>query len=101
MTPHAIIEKHTFYPFLLIYSGMTIVTTTMVTVMYIWVPSTSDSTLSPELAFYAMTDEARNFAIIGSIIFVSIPTIMAIDIANRTVGLIKSGVEAEKGRKNI
>jgi hypothetical protein len=78
------------------------VTTTMVLVMYIYAPSTSDPTLKgTDMEIYAMPDGARLFSIIGSIIFVVPPVAMAIDISARTVRLIRAGVEAERARKSV
>lgn len=94
-------EKQSFYPFLLAYSAVATITCVMVMAVYVCAPSTSDPTLSPDLAIYAITDEARKLLVTAHIGFTITPIILFFDMANRIVRLIKSGTEAEKARKRV
>lgn len=75
--------------------------TVMVEVVYLYAPSKSDPTLSPELAFYAVTDEQRRFLLTAHTPFLILPVIMFFDMSYRIIRLMKSGIEVEKTRKNI
>jgi hypothetical protein len=80
---------------------MATLTTTTTTVMSLYAPVKSDTSLTSQLAFYAMDPDAKRTVVIANAVFLIPPAILWFDMLNRCTRLITSGIKAENDRKRV